>query len=179
MRTAFASFVIPNNPFGSCLNIPQNMTIKTINGEPYLSALPVKEFETLYKNRDVKTDVVINSDMPFIKSIQSKACDISVSASAEKSFSLELFGLKITYDSNSKTLFCLDKSAPLKCCGHNLNLRVIFDTVYAEIFADDGTVFMGMTYIQDSNLNRLEINSEKATIHNISISELNSIHEKI
>lgn len=62
------------------------MTIKTINGEPYLSALPVKEFETLYKNRDVKTNVVINSDMPFIKSIQSKACDISVSASAEKSF---------------------------------------------------------------------------------------------
>ena len=176
MRTAFASFVIPNNPFGSCLNIPQNMTIKTINGEPYLSALPVKEFETLYKNRDVKTDVVINSDMPFIKSIQSKACDISVSASAENSFSLELFGLKISFNSDDKILQCLDKSAPLKCENGTVDLRIIFDTLYTEIFADFGTVFMGMTYIADSNLNSLCIKSKNATIHNIRVSELNSIH---
>lgn len=176
VRTAFASFVIPNNPFGSCLNIPQNMTIKTINGEPYLSALPVKEFETLYKNRDVKTDVVINSDMPFIKSIQSKACDISVSASAENSFSLELFGLKISFNADDKILQCLDKSAPLKSVNGTVDLRIIFDTLYTEIFADFGTVFMGMTYIADSNLNSLSIESKNATIHNISVSELNSIH---
>lgn len=176
VRTAFASFVIPNNPFGSCLNIPQNMTIKTINGEPYLSALPVKEFETLYKNRDVKTDVVINSDMPFIKSIQSKACDISVSASAEKSFSLELFGLKISFNADDKILQCLDKSAPLKCENGTVDLRIIFDTLYTEIFADFGTVFMGMTYIADSNLNSLSIKSKNAIIHNISVCELNSIH---
>ena len=175
-NAAFASFVIPNNPFGSCLNIPQNMTIKIINGEPYLSALPVKEFETLYKNRDVKTDVVINSDMPFIKSIQSKACDISVSASAEKSFSLELFGLKISFNADDKILQCLDKSAPLKCENGTVDLRIIFDTLYTEIFADLGTVFMGMTYIADSNLNSLSIKSKNATIHNIRVSELNSIH---
>lgn len=175
-NAAFASFVIPNNPFGSCLNIPQNMTIKTINGEPYLSALPVKEFETLYKNRDVKTDVVINSDMPFIKSIQSKACDISVSASAEQSFSLELFGLKISFNADDKILQCLDKSAPLKCENGTVDLRIIFDTLYTEIFADFGTVFMGMTYIADSNLNSLSIKSKNATIHNIRVSELNSIH---
>ena len=176
VRTAFASFVIPNNPFGSCLNIPQNMTIKTINGEPYLSALPVKEFETLYKNRDVKTDVVINSDMPFIKSIQSKACDISVSASAENSFSLELFGLKMSFNADDKILQCLDISAPLKCENGTVDLRIIFDTLYTEIFADFGTVFMGMTYIADSNLNSLRIESKNATIHNIRVSELNSIH---
>lgn len=179
IRTAFASAVIPNHSFGSCLNIPQNMTIKKIDNNMYLSALPIDELKTLYKDCVSINNVAISNSNPYIKRIDSRACDISISADVSNSFSLELFGLKITYDSNSKTLFCLDKSAPLKCCGHNLNLRVIFDTVYAEIFADDGTVFMGMTYIQDSNLNRLEINSEKATIHNISISELNSIHEKI
>lgn len=179
IRTAFASAVIPNNSFGSCLNIPQNMTIKKIHNNMYLSALPIDELKTLYKDSVTINNVAISNSNPYIKRIDSRACDISISADVSNSFSLELFGLKITYGSNSKTLFCLDKSAPLKCCGHNLNLRVIFDTVYAEIFADDGTVFMGMTYIQDSNLNRLEINSEKATIHNISISELNSIHEKI
>lgn len=155
------------------------MTIKKIDNNMYLSALPIDELKTLYKDCVTINNVAISNSNPYIKRIDSRACDISIGADVSNSFSLELFGLKITYDSNSKTLFCLDKSAPLKCCGHNLNLRVIFDTVYAEIFADDGTVFMGMTYIQDSNLNRLEINSEKATIHNISISELNSIHEKI
>lgn len=35
-NAAFASFVIPNNPFGSCLNIPQNMTIKTEMSKPML-----------------------------------------------------------------------------------------------------------------------------------------------
>lgn len=55
-------------------------------------------------------------------------------------------------------------------------MRIIFDTLYTEIFADFGTVFMGMTYIADSNLNSLRIESKNAIIHNISVSELNSIH---
>ena len=55
-------------------------------------------------------------------------------------------------------------------------MRIIFDTLYTEIFADFGTVFMGMTYIADSNLNSLSIESRDATIHNIRVSELNSIH---
>lgn len=55
-------------------------------------------------------------------------------------------------------------------------MRIIFDTLYAEIFADFGTVFMGMTYIADSNLNSLRIESKNAIIHNIRVSELNSIH---
>lgn len=176
VRTAFASFVIPNNPFGSCLNIPQNMTVKTINNEMYLSALPVKEFETLYKNTDLRTAVAVNSNLPFIKIIQSKACDVSVSANSEKSFSLELFGLKISFNADDKILKCLDKSAPLKCDNGRVDLRIIFDTLYTEIFADFGTVFMGMTYIGDSNLNRLCIESEDTIIHGISISELDSIH---
>ena len=99
-----------------------------------------------------------------------------MSVLVHNSFSLELFGLKISFNADDKILQCIDKSAPIKCENGTVDLRIIFDTLYTEIFADFGTVFMGMTYIADSNLNSLRIESKNAIIHNIRVSELNSIH---
>lgn len=176
IRTAFACNTIANSPFACCLNIPQEMTIKTVGNDIYLSALPIKEFESLYIRTDSYYDIEICKSKPLLHKINTKACDILLSADVEKSFTINLYGLKIEYNSTDKTLSCLDKTAQLKCANNRVELRIIYDTIYTEIFADYGTVFMGMAYIQDSNLNTLSINSVNAIIHNINISELKSIH---
>lgn len=55
-----------------------------------------------------------------------------------------------------------------------LELRFIIDTAYTEIFADAGSVFMGMTYVQDYNLNTLRITSGTAGEFAVDIAEMDS-----
>lgn len=56
-----------------------------------------------------------------------------------------------------------------------MTIRLIIDTINTEIFADSGSVFMGMTYMQDYNLNTLSITSDGAIDKiGIDIAELNA-----
>lgn len=48
IRTAFISMVIPGMPFGCCMDIPQEMSLRTIGGQLRLCAAPVRELEALY-----------------------------------------------------------------------------------------------------------------------------------
>lgn len=176
IRTAFAKVVIPTMPFGCCMNIPQEMSLKTINGNIRLCAEPVKEIETLYRNTEQFDKVHVTEESQFKAQIGSKACDITLNITCENDFKLSLFGLDIEYDNGSKVLKCGDMEVPATSDNGRLTLRVIYDTIYAEIFAESGSVFMGMTYIQDSSLNRLTVSSHKATIERIVISEMESFY---
>ena len=172
IRTAFATVVIPGQPFGSVMNIPQEMSLKTINGEIYLCAKPVDEISNLYTQTNSFEDIEVKAETPFKAQAQSKCCDISLKVKAENSFKLSLFGLSLEYDGKTQTLRCLDKEATLKSIEGLIEIRMVIDTVYAEIFAQGGSVFMGMTYIQDSNLSKLTIESENAKIGSLTISEM-------
>lgn len=172
IRTAFATVVIPRQPFGSVMNIPQEMSLKTVNGEICLCAEPVKEIEKLYIGTSTFDNVKVDDANPFRYKAKSKCCDISLKASSSSVFKLSLFGLCIEYGNG--TLKCLDKKATVKGVNGTVDLRIVIDTVYAEIFADCGSVFMGMSYIQDSNLNRLNISAENAIIEKLTISEMDS-----
>ena len=173
IRTAFAGIVIPGMPFGGCLNVPQEMTLKTIRGQVRLCASPVEEIQRLYANTTELADVAVAADRPFRHTIGSKACDLKVSISSDKAWRMSLFGLELQYDPAEETLTCGDKSAPVRKEDDTVTIRVVYDAVYAEIFAESGSVFMGMTYIQDSVLNSLVISSEEARIVSLQVSELN------
>lgn len=172
VRTAFAKAVIPGQPFGCCMDIPQEMSIKTVNGELRLCAEPVCEIKTLYSDTKKFENISISDGQPFWHKIGSKACDVTVSADGRTGFTLSLFGLDIRYDPQEHKLRCGKNEAPL--CGSSVTLRVIFDTVFAEIFAEDGSVFMGMTYIADSTLNCLTLTADKAGGFDVSVSEMMS-----
>lgn len=172
IRTAFATVVIPGHPFGSVMNIPQEMSLKTVNGEICLCAEPVKEIEKLYLGTSAFDNITADSEDPFRCEVNSKCCDIYLKIKCGSLFKLSLFGLSIGYDAQSSTLKCLDKNATVKGMNGTIDLRIVIDTVYAEIFADSGSVFMGMTYIQDSNLNKLIIKSDNAIIESLTISEM-------
>lgn len=176
IRTAFATVVIPYMPFGSCMNIPQEMSLKTLNGKLRLCAEPVPEIEKLYLNTETVERFEINENNIFKRKIGSKCCDISLKAKCGNSFMLSLLGLDIEYKANEKILKCGDKEAPVNGENGYIDLRLIFDTVYTEIFADSGSVFMGMTYIQDSTLNKLSVTSENAFIERLTISEMGKFY---
>ena len=160
IRTAFSSVVIPGEPYASCLNLPQEMSLRTINGGLRLCVMPVKETELLHTAKKTFPNISIDAGQPFQYQVSSKCCDITLRVLSQDSFTFALFGLELRYDAGKSVLKCLEKEAPVQGENGYLAIRLIMDTINAELFADSGSIFMGMTYIQDYNLNTLSIASE-------------------
>lgn len=182
IRTSFASAVIPGMPFGSCMSIPQEMSLKTRHGEAVLCANPVRELENLYTKTENIEPFTLTASRSFSKKLSGKCYDLSFKIAPEnKSVTrLSVFGLSLEYDSQTGELRCLDKTAPVRPVHGILDLRIIIDTIYAEIFADGGSVFLGMSYIQDRNLNTLKIEtvSGQAEIEEFQLAELGAFWEQ-
>lgn len=177
IRTSFANIVVPSMPFGSCMNLPQEMTLQTIHDKLQLCAQPVKEVENLYLDTITFSDICINSQTPFRHKPKGRCLDITLNIS-DTSFVLSLFGLCIEYDSKLHTLKCLDCEAPVSGENGSLKLRLILDTIYTEIYVGYGNVFMGMSHIADPNLNTLTLTGSLAQIENLTISRLDAFwHE--
>lgn len=172
IRTAFATAVIPGMPFGSVMDVPQEMSLKTVNGELRLCARLVKEIERLYLKTDTFENISVDSENPFSFKTEGKCCDITLNIGNCSSFLFTLYGMEIRYSREKGVLRCQDREAPVNGTNGFIDLRIVIDTVYAEIFADSGSIFMGMTYIQDSSLNKLRIESDNAVIDKLCVSDI-------
>ena len=179
IRTAFATVIIPGMPFGSCMNIPQEMFLCRINQQLRLCAKPVDEIKSLYINTKILENIHVSVNKSIKQKVNEKACDIELKIVSGVSFIISLFGIEIKYDAIEKQLKIGEQSALVMGENGTVTLRMIFDTVYAEIFADSGSIFMGMTYIQDSLLNTLEISASEAVVEKLTISELNRFFDLI
>ncbi len=178
VRTAFSTVAIPGEPYASCMNLPQEMFLKKVDGEIKLCVLPVKEVELLYKKEDYLKNISIAAGEPFGHRVSSKCCDITLRVPVQNAFVFSLFGLELSYDAQQSVLRCLDREAPVKGENGFLTVRLLMDTINTEIFADGGSVFMGMTYIQDYNLNLLSVATEnRVDGADIMIAELNAFWE--
>ena len=175
VRTAFVTCVIPGMPFGCLMDLPQEMSIKHVNGELCLCAEPVREIDHLLVYGDHFDAFEVNKS--FKHETSGKSIDVRLLAEAGKSFTVSLFGLDVKYDCEKQTLSCLDKEAKVTGTDGIMDIRILYDTVYAEIFADKGSVFMGMTYMQDLTMNKLEIKTEKLNVKELTVSSLGKFYE--
>ena len=136
------------------------MSLKTVGGKEKLCVSPAKEIELLYNAEKHFSNIAISADQPSKHQITSKCYDITLSVPMENSFVFILFGFGLNYDTKQSILKCRDKGVPLKGENGVLTIRLVIDTISAEIFADNGSIFIGMAYIQDYNLNTLTIGAE-------------------
>lgn len=176
VRTAFAKIVIPGMPFGCCMNLPQEMSLRSINGQMKLCATPVKEIESLYKTSYCFENYSVNSENIFRQDLNFRACDISLEIFTEKGFELNVYGLRIRYAAAEQLLRVKDCSAPIKGCKKVVTLRIICDTIYTELFAEEGSVFMGISHTQEESKKFLSITSEQAVINELKLAELTSFY---
>lgn len=168
IRTAFSTAIIPGEPYASCMNLPQEMFLKTVNGEVKLCVLPVKETESLYRAEENLVNVSVSENRPFTYQVSSKCCDITLRVPIQCTFAFTLFGFDLRYEKERSVLKCIDKEVPVTGENGFLTIRLIMDTINTEVFCDGGSVFMGMTYVQDYNLNTLSVTAENL-IDNMSI----------
>ena len=112
----------------------------------------------------------------FKKKIDSKACRITLKIICHDNLKISLYGLDIEYYHKDQILKCGNSEAPVTSKEGILTLDVIYDTIYAEIFAEDGSVFMGIKYIQDSSLDTFVISSWDGIIESLQISEIGKFY---
>ena len=175
IRTAFIKQVVPGQPFGCCMDLPQEMRLKTVNGALRLCAWPAREIENLYRGSQSLEDLTLSPESPVKLPVESKACDLELEFPADASLALSLFGLELNYASGALT--CGEKSAPVRGENGLVHLRILMDTLSAEIFGDSGSVFLGIGYIQDRSLNTLRL-SGTGTVRRLTLRELGRFWEE-
>jgi len=153
-------------PFASCMSIPQEMSLQTINSELLLCAQPISEISTLYAHTDTAENVTVSKGQPFRKQVKDGAYDIflKVQLSDHAEWSLSILGFTLEISTDKGLITCMGCTAPVDCTGNVMELRIILDTIYAEVFVNQGNPFMGISYIQDRNLNYVSILSHRNNI---------------
>ena len=175
IRTAFIKQVVPGQPFGCCMDLPQEMRLKTVNGLLRLCAWPAEEIRALYKSTLTREELSLRPETAAVQRLESKACDLELEFPADASLALSLFGLELNYASGALT--CGGKSAPVRGENGLVHLWILIDTLSAEIFGDSGSVFLGIGYIQDRSLNTLRL-SGTGTVRRLTLRELGRFWEE-
>jgi fructan beta-fructosidase len=106
--------------------------------------MPVREIEKLHAKKHQLKDRAIEPGKNPLAGIEAELMDISAAIDCGKAAEVGLVvrGTPVTYDVAKQMIACSGKTAPLKCPGGKLNLRVLVDRNSIEIFANDGVVYM-------------------------------------
>ncbi len=179
IRISWFVFEQPSMPFNNCMTFPCEMTLKTFSGEVFLCASPVKEIEQLYGEVEHLQPVSLLAGEKYTRLIEGNLYDIylKIGNPYKGSFTISFFGVEISCNGDRNELKCLDNSAPLESYNDCIDLRILIDITGIEIFINGGKAFMAIGYIQDTNINRVEIEAVEKDIvlKEARIAELNAI----
>lgn len=178
VRTAFAKITPPDMPFGCCMNIPQEMSLRTVNGSLRLCAQPVRETELLHCGvlHDGRYTAPFDCGRSDLCETEA-SLDITAKFAADSAFRMSVYGLVVEYDTVSSVLCCGGCTAPVRGIDGSVQLRLIIDKIYAELFAEGGSVFMGIEHTCDSADDVLQV--ECSSPVNIKVSRLGTCHAEI
>lgn len=135
----------PGAVFNSQMGLPCEMYLQRVDGTVRLGSYPVREVELLVKEgADITAGYY--------------AADVLVDIADDcGTFVLSCYGMEIKVDPAAGTYSHGGAELPLTFTGAK-NLRVIFDTLGAEVFADGGLVYSTLGQVADRSLG-LEITS--------------------
>lgn len=170
----------PLSIFNNCMNIPTEMSLKTICGREHLCTYPVSEFSTLYEKTETINNVELLPCEIFSHTLDTAAgYDVNITLKAEENSNIEfsIFGLSFSCSINENALKIWDQTAPLYAEDGQFTLRFIFDRSCFEIFVDKGQAYLCGSTMPDFNINRLTVcsNGGNANIISAQISKVKSI----
>lgn len=131
--------------FNSQMGIPVEMFLRRVGDKIRLGSLPVKEAELLCKPGAVKLDE------PFAFAVND-AVDVTIDIlDGCGKFTVCCFGIEIAVDPDHNTYTHGGCTAPLSYSGEK-KLRIIFDTLGCEVFADSGLIYSTFAKLADRSL---------------------------
>lgn len=148
IKIAWGQNTAPDAVFNSQMGIPTEMFLRKADERIRLGSYPVSETELLKKEHLCTEELYGNGHLQ-VEISANHAVDVSVEIGdgCEK-FTLSCFGTDIYVNPAENTYTHGNTTAPLSYTGEK-NLRVIFDTLGAEIFADGGLVYSTVGAVAD------------------------------
>lgn len=151
IKMAWGQNQAPGALFNSQMGIPVEMFLKRAGDKIRLGSLPVKEVERMRKNTPDTAVINGTCDLtignPAVYS--DKAVDLTLEIGDDSAdFTISCFGIEIAVSPMNNTYMHGSCTAPLTYTGRKI-MRIIFDSLGAEIFADDGLVYSTIGQIAD------------------------------
>ena len=146
IKIAWDNIAAPGAVFHSQMGFPVEMFLRRVGDKIRLGSLPVKEIASI-RRPAAHFPLLLKTGTAKVMGSFPDAAEVCLTLSADCGpFTLSCYGMEIAVEAN--TIRIGETTAPLTYSGER-NLRVIFDTLGAEIYADGGLVYMTRGQIAD------------------------------
>jgi len=155
----------PAMPFKGQMTFPCELSLNKFVEGVRLVRKPVKEIEFLHGKGEVykNTNLIPGVDKNLARGIKNDCLHIIGSFKIKTTDSFGFLvrtdkkqsGTEIMYNSTTKTLICLEKSAVVEPVDGVIKLEILLDRSSIEIFANDGQVVMSSCFVPVENADGL------------------------
>jgi fructan beta-fructosidase len=162
IKIAWNKILVDGAPFSGSLSLPLDIRLCTVDGEHRLLALPVPEIGAFYQaSINVEPGIVLDYRLALAGKVQDIDLEL---ADCAVDCEISLFGLHLTINPAAREIQVKassgETSLPIRLENGRLKLRIIFDLICADIFAEDGWSYLGVEHYSDFALNNLEIRAD-------------------
>ncbi|MFO0871009.1 MAG: glycoside hydrolase family 32 protein, partial [Pirellulales bacterium] len=139
----------PGMPFNQCFSVPCELTLRTSDAGPRLAWTPVPELTQLRSGPARTVSGTARPGQPLETGEIGEWLDIecTLQPGMARQITLEVRGVRLTYDVAAAQLRGLDRTAPVPLVGGAVTLRVLADRTTVELFADRGFVYLPLAVI--------------------------------
>lgn len=167
-----------NSGFNNCIGIPNELSLYYNDGEYCLHTTPIREIEKLYVNRIQYTDIPADSkkDFPAFPLM-----DIEMTVNVEKSFDMEIHGVKIHIDGvdGELSVFPTTKGIEKATVRNpaNCHLRLLIDRHLLCLYEENSHLIMPMQVKQSMN-SKIILGGQKSHVSTMEIREMSGIWDE-
>ena len=168
----------PDMPFNQQMTFPCELTLRTTDDGIRMFRKPVREIETIHKQRYSWNNQPLASTKNLLNNIEGELFDIraEIKLGDASAVGFTVRGEDIHYVIDTQTLTCLEKSASLQPIDGRIELQILVDRSSIEVFANDGRLSMCSCFLPDTTNRSLRIFSSggEARIISLDVYELQS-----
>jgi fructan beta-fructosidase len=179
IQMAWAWVEHPGMPFNQQMTFPVELTLRNTDQGIRMYAYPVQEINNLYQKQHSWNDILLQAGQNILSDIKHNLLDIELEfvASESSHIGFVINGRKIDYDERAQILKSSQQQADLKPVEGKIRLRILVDKLTAEVFANDGRIYMPLQTNPAAAHNPIEIYSEGGhmKVNSLIVRELKSI----
>jgi sucrose-6-phosphate hydrolase SacC (GH32 family) len=152
--------------FRGQMSIPLDLNLIEMDGVYYLSALPVKEIETLYTEKQKYSDIEIAKNSSVSYGIETSPYYVKLhmdDSSDASNFTIKIFGRDLVIKPSENELTFVKETVPLSISNDSIDITLVIDKCSIEVFLDGGKIyasFLNNESVSDYNVPFIEISSK-------------------
>jgi sucrose-6-phosphate hydrolase SacC (GH32 family) len=165
IQIAWLAGELPDMPFNQQMAFPVELSLKTTQAGPRLHSWPVREIETLYRDKQELTGLEV-SKHPIVLPTEGHDLldlDLTLAMGDADETELSLRGSLLTYNWQTQELLCLERRTAVALVDGKIRLRVLLDRASIEIFAADGQVYIPITTVPNPDYQDCSIRTRSGT----------------